>query len=99
MIDDYAPGEAQKVQLHDGSHIMLRKLEADYDPTNRRQAMARLEEALHEQEFITGLIYFDDSRPNLAELEKLPDTPLAHLPEEKLKPSRQQLDEVMARFL
>src|SRR5690606_17663357 len=53
MIDDYAPGEAQKVQLHDGSHIMLRKLEADYDPTNRRQAMARLEESLHEQEFIT----------------------------------------------
>jgi 2-oxoglutarate ferredoxin oxidoreductase subunit beta len=99
MIDEYAPGEAKQVQLHDGSHILLRKLEADYDPTNRREAMARLEDALHEQEFITGLIYFDDSRPNLAELEKLPETPLAQLPEEKLKPSRQQLDEVMARFL
>lgn len=99
MIDEYAPGEVKPVQLHDGSHILLRKLEADYDPKDRRAAMARLEESMQKQEFITGLIYFDDSRENLAEVENLGNEPLAQMPEEKLRPSRERLDETMAQFL
>lgn len=98
-IDEYAPGEAKPVQLHDGSHIVLRKLEADYDPTDRKLALTRLEDALQKEEFITGLIYFDDSRENLAELEELADEPLSSLPQEKLRPSREKLDEAMAKFL
>lgn len=99
MIDEYAPGEVKPVELHDGSHILLRKLEADYDPGNRREAMARLQEASEQDEFITGLIYFDDDRGNLAEVEDLGETPLAQLPEEDLRPSREKLDEVMGKFL
>ena len=99
MIDDYAAGEVKPVRLHDGSHILLRKLEADYDPTDRRAAMMRLEDAALAQEFITGLIYFDDSRGNLAEVERLGDVPLAQLSEEKLRPPREKLDEVMSKFL
>lgn len=98
-IDEYAPGEVQPVQLHDGSHIVLRKLEADYDPSDRSRAMGRLEEALQKDEFITGLIYFDDSRENLAEVEDLSETPLSRLPTESLRPSRQKFDEVMDKFL
>src|SRR6476620_1908099 len=30
---NYAPGEAVPVQMHDGSQILLRKLDKDYDPT------------------------------------------------------------------
>ncbi|HZD11648.1 MAG TPA: 2-oxoacid:ferredoxin oxidoreductase subunit beta, partial [Candidatus Binatia bacterium] len=89
----------KSVELHDGSRILLRKLEADYDPTNRRAAMRRLEEALQHQEFITGLIYFDDSRQNLAEVEHVSGEPLARLPEAKLRPSREKLDAVMGKFL
>jgi 2-oxoglutarate ferredoxin oxidoreductase subunit beta len=99
MIDEYAPGEVKPVELHDGSHILLRKLEADYDPGSRREAMARLQKAFKQDEFITGLIYFDDSRGNLAEVEDLGQRPLAHLPEEDLRPSREKLDEVMGKFL
>ncbi|MFW6062833.1 MAG: 2-oxoacid:ferredoxin oxidoreductase subunit beta [Chloroflexota bacterium] len=98
-IDEYAPGEVKPVKLHDGSHILLRKLEADYDPTDRKAALGRLEDALQNQEFVTGLIYFDDTRENLAEVEELGDEPLSALPEEQLRPSREKLDEVMARFL
>lgn len=99
LIDEYAPGEVKPVELHDGSHVLLRKLEADYDPTDRRGAMSRLEEAAEKQEFITGLIYFDDSRGNLAETENLTGEALARLPETKLRPSREKLDEMMGRFL
>ncbi len=100
-IDEYAPGEEKVVELHDGAHIVLRKLEGDYDPTDKIAAMARLERAVRNREFITGLIYFDDSRPSLAELNRLDaeTTALAHLPAEKLRPSREQLDQVMDRYL
>jgi len=34
---DYAPGTATSVRLHDGSVVRLRKVEADYDPTDRQR--------------------------------------------------------------
>ncbi len=82
--------------MHDGSVIRLRKLDNGYDPTDRYAAMRLLEEAHQKQEFITGLIYVNEARPALPELEHLPETPLAHLPEEKLRPSREALARVLA---
>lgn len=89
---DYAPGEVRDVEMHDGSHIRLRKLEEDYDPTDRNAAIALLERAKSKQEFITGLIYFNADRPNLVEHERLVDTPLVHLSETQLRPSREKLE-------
>jgi len=99
MIDDYAPGEMKLVELHDGSHVQLRKLEADYEPRSRSVAMARLEEAGEKREFITGLIYFNPDRPSLAEAANIGDVPLALLPDEKLRPSREKLAGLMDRFM
>ena len=99
IIDEYEPGEMKIVELHDGSHIQLRKLEEDYDPTDRLSALQRLEIARQKGEFITGLIYIDKIRPSLAELNNLGDTPLVHLPDEKLRPSRDALEKIMDSFL
>lgn len=82
--------------MHDGSIIRLRKLDNGYDPTDRFAAMKLLEEAHRKQEFITGLIYVNEGRPSFPELEHLPETPLAHLGVEQLRPSREALDKVMA---
>ena len=65
---DYEPGTMQQVKLHDGPTIQLRKLEADYDPTSKMGALARLDQARENGEFITGLLYIDQSRPTLTEL-------------------------------
>ena len=99
VIGDYDPGELKVVELHDGSRISLRKLEEGYDPTDRLGAIGRLQRANQEQEFITGLIYYDPERPSLAEVSSLSDTPLAYLPEEKLRPSREKLGALMASYL
>lgn len=99
MIEDYAPGEVKVVELHDGSLITLHKLDADYDPTNKVMAISRLEQANRNQEFITGLIYFDNSRPGLAETLKIGETSLASLPNDKIRPSQAQLADLMAKFL
>jgi 2-oxoglutarate ferredoxin oxidoreductase subunit beta len=98
-IEAYAPGEMQVVEMHDGSHIQLRKLEEDYDPTDKMGALHRLMWAQEKQEFITGLIYYDGDRESLAEASDLTGTPLAHLPVEKIRPSAASLEEIMASLM
>lgn len=99
QIGDYDPGEMQIVKMHDGSHIQLRKLEQDYDPTDKMGALHRLQWAEQNQEFITGLIYYDGERPSLAEISNLTETPLAHLGAEAIRPSKQALSDIMASLM
>jgi len=87
------------VEMHDGSHIQLRKLEADYDPTDRLGAMHRLQWAQEQQEFITGLIYLNESRPSLAETSRLVDEPLSGLPDERIRPPRATLEALMSGLM
>ena len=96
---DYAEGETVKVEMHDGSEVVLKKLDNHYDPTDKYAAMRLLEDAHLQKEFITGLIYINEKRPSLTELERLPETPLAHLTEEQLRPSRAALDKLMAGLM
>jgi 2-oxoglutarate ferredoxin oxidoreductase subunit beta len=96
---DYEPGTVRTVKLHDGPTIQLRKLEEDYDPTDKYQAMQTLLEARDKQEFITGLLFVNESRQTLSQVYDLPDTPLAHLPAENLRPPREALDKVMRALL
>lgn len=92
-------GQVRLVELHDGSHIQLRKLEADYGPTDKVAAMHRLQEAQQSGELITGLVYYDSRRPSLVEMSQLVDTPLSLLSQEKLRPSPQALSEVMGELM
>ena len=85
------------VKMHDGSHIVLKKLDPSYDPTNKANAVRMLEEARQEQLFITGLIYVNErERPDLVEMLQLSDTPLARLTEDKTRPSREALAKLIA---
>ncbi len=96
---DYEEGSTAVVEMHDGSHLVLKKLDNDYDPTDKYAAMKLLEEAHLKQEFITGLIYLDEKRPSLPELERLPETPLVELPAERLRPGEDVLDRLMAKMM
>jgi hypothetical protein len=46
--------------------------------------------------FLTGLIYVDNGPPNLPEQCNLVQTPMAHLTEQELRPSREALAKVIA---
>lgn len=91
---DYEPGEDITVGLHHGSQIILKKLERDYDPTNREAAIHLLQSASAKHLFITGLIYYQ-TRSSLRDLEHLPETPLVALPADKLRPTRQSLEKLI----
>ncbi len=98
IMVDYKPGEAINVPLHDGSTLMLKKLERDYDPSDRVAALSLLEQARAKQQLVTGLIFYNPDQPSLQEVEDLIDMPLSRLPEEMLRPAPDTLQAVMAEF-
>jgi len=97
-IADHEPGERRVVELHDGSFIQLRKLEEDYDPADKMSALQKLYQAQENKELITGLLYFNPDRPNLAEVSNLVSTPLSQLSDEQLRPSVEALAKLMAGY-
>ncbi|MEM7029161.1 MAG: 2-oxoacid:ferredoxin oxidoreductase subunit beta [Chloroflexota bacterium] len=100
IVVDYEPGTVVDVALHDGSYIQLRKVDDnDYLPTNRFEAMRLLEQSQAEGQFVTGLIYIDPESRNWQERNYLPETPLVDIPDEKLRPSKEALAEVMAGLM
>ncbi len=93
-IDEY--DDEKEVQLHDGSWIVLKRLGEDYDPTSRMNAFRVLDQAHHDDKLLTGLIYIDESQPDMIEHLNLVDEPLATLPTERILPTRESLDALMA---
>lgn len=96
---EYEAGTDVEVQMHDGSHIILHKLNESYDPTDRFAALKLLDDAKREQRLVTGLLYFDENRATLNDILHLPETPLANLPESSLVPSRQTFDKMMGSLM
>jgi len=92
---EIAEGEVRDVELHDGSHLRIRKLGRDYDPTNRMAAAAALEEAGKKEEVLTGVLYLNTEKPNFLEMLHLAEEPLATLPQAKVRPGKAALDEIM----
>lgn len=94
IMVDYEPGEATEVILHDGSRVVLKKLEQDHDPTDRSAAMRILEEANAKQLLLTGLIYYQPEQPSMADIYQIPDTPLNRLSTERIRPARETIEQV-----
>src|SRR5215831_1159847 len=92
---EYDPGTTMEVTMHDGSRLRLHKLEADYDPTNRIEAVCRLLEAHEKQEVLTGVLYVNPKAPTFIDLLNLTAHPLATLPESVTRPGREVLEQCM----
>jgi 2-oxoglutarate ferredoxin oxidoreductase subunit beta len=92
IMVEYGAGEVKQVTMHDGSKVILKKLDLDYDPTDRARAMHVLEEANAKQVLLTGLIYISPDQPDLTEIYHLPDTPLNRTPMEYLRPSEESIN-------
>ncbi|SPF51758.1 Thiamine pyrophosphate enzyme domain protein TPP-binding [Candidatus Sulfopaludibacter sp. SbA4] len=88
-------GGVMDVQMHDGSHLRIRKLDRDFDPTDRFAALKMLEEAEKKHEVLTGVLYVNTNKPTFLELLNLDDAPVATLPQSKVRPAKSVLDEVM----
>ncbi|HNG22036.1 MAG TPA: thiamine pyrophosphate-dependent enzyme, partial [Candidatus Obscuribacter sp.] len=96
---EYEPGSVQEVELHNGSKITLKKTEHDYDPTCAINAMKTIKQAHIDKQFLTGLLYIDEQKPDFTSLLRVGEAPLATLPEEKTRPSKDVLKEIMEALM
>ncbi|HEY44857.1 MAG TPA: 2-oxoacid:ferredoxin oxidoreductase subunit beta [Anaerolineae bacterium] len=95
---DYKPGEVTEVDMHDGSTLVFKKLEQDYNPRDRMAALQMLEETCCGGVLVTGLIFINEEQAPLPDIEEMVETPLVHLTEEVLRPSKESLEQVMEAF-
>jgi 2-oxoglutarate/2-oxoacid ferredoxin oxidoreductase subunit beta len=93
---DYAPGEVEVVEQHDGSRLVLRKVAPEYDPHDRRKAAAYLQESAAAGEIATGLLYVDREPEDLHASFNTVTSPLNALGENELCPGAAALDKINA---
>ncbi len=94
----YEEGSVMPVELHDGSKIVLRKIDSEYDPTSRATAFKYLRERFNAGEITTGLLYIDDSRKEMHDLMGNIDTPLSEVPLDTLHPGQAELKKILRRY-
>jgi 2-oxoglutarate ferredoxin oxidoreductase subunit beta len=81
--------------MHDGSQLMLRKIAEDYNPSDKITAMRLLHESLRRGEFATGVIYIEPDKDDFLTSLNLVPEPLAFLPQDRVRPSKAVLDQLM----
>jgi len=94
----YAEGTTTSVTLHDGSVVHFIKVAADYDPRDVRKVTNYLQEHQGHGEVPTGLLYLDEDRADMHEMNNTPDTPLTRLPYEKLCPGSAALSRLQEEY-
>ena len=96
---DYEPGEARVVEMHDGSKIVLKKLEEDYDPADDVMALQRLHRATRDGQMLTGIVHLRPEKKNFMEMLNVTDEPLNTLPLEKTRPPKAALEKIMHELM
>jgi 2-oxoglutarate ferredoxin oxidoreductase subunit beta len=96
---DYAPGEMREVIMHDGSRILLKKLEEDYDPSDVLQALQRLHKATEAGAMLTGLVFLRPQKKSFIRLLNMTDRPLCSLTEADTRPPREALEKIMRELM
>jgi 2-oxoglutarate ferredoxin oxidoreductase subunit beta len=92
---EYDPGTTTEVTMHDGSRLRLRKLQENFDPSDRVRSVEALMESHAKGEVLTGIFYIDTKKPSFVDLLNLTERPLASLGLKELRPSPEALQEVM----
>jgi 2-oxoglutarate ferredoxin oxidoreductase subunit beta len=92
---EIAEGEVKEVEMHDGSKLRIKKLGRDYDPTSKFDALKMIEEANKNGEILTGVYYVDTAKPNFLDMLSIDEAPLATLPESRVRPPKEALNEAM----
>src|SRR5438552_5976005 len=92
---EYDAGTTIEVTMHDGSRLRLGKIEEGYDPTNKIQAITRLNQAKEKEELLTGVLYLNTNAPTFLDMLNTADEPLATLPASVVRPGREVLEQAM----
>ncbi len=95
---DYPAGDVKNVMLHDGAWVRLRKVAADYDPTDRDKAYAYIRDRQRAGEVATGLLYISAESRDMHDQNGTIDRALADVPYERLAPGAAALEALQEEF-
>jgi 2-oxoglutarate/2-oxoacid ferredoxin oxidoreductase subunit beta len=98
ITTSYPAGEATDVTLHDGSVVRLRKVAADYDPTNREAVWTFLEKHQSSGEIPMGLLFLDENGVEMHAAAKTVKRPLVEVPYEELCPGSAALGKLQEGY-
>jgi 2-oxoglutarate ferredoxin oxidoreductase subunit beta len=98
ITTSYAEGDAMPVTMHDGSRILLRKLDPAYDPTHRGKAFSYIRDKQAQGEYVTGLIYIDEQSPEFHAVNATSTLPLNQVPYDKLTPGNKSMAKILGRY-
>ncbi len=96
ITTQYDAGSVVDVEQHDGKFLRLRKLKADYDPTDRLAAMHQVQTHQASGEVLTGLLYVSPDAGDLHAAMNTTAVPLNALGVKKLCPGVEALDKLNA---
>jgi 2-oxoglutarate ferredoxin oxidoreductase subunit beta len=98
IIAEIGASGCTSVTMHDGSVIRFRSVPKNYDPTDRAAVMTCLQEHQGRGEVVTGLLYVNESVPDVHEMNQTSDQPLANIPFEQLCPGQSALDSLQDEY-
>ena len=94
----YAEGSVQSVTLHDGSIVRLRKVDQNYDATNRDAAYSAIRDHQRRGEVMTGLLYISTDSKDVHDQNDTVSVPLTQLPHDQLCPGNDALQKLMSQY-
>jgi len=89
---------ATAVTMHDGSVVHFTKVPEDYDPRDRMNVFAYLQEHVRTGCVPTGLLFIDETAGEVHDLNNTTEIPLARVPFETLCPGAAELDRLQDEF-
>jgi 2-oxoglutarate ferredoxin oxidoreductase subunit beta len=95
---DYAEGTSVAVAMHDGSRLMLHKLDDSHDPRDADAAIMTIRKSAAAGEVATGLLYIDEGQQDLHAVLGTDARPLNAIPMAELCPGSKALDAINARL-
>jgi 2-oxoglutarate ferredoxin oxidoreductase subunit beta len=96
IVAEIARSGETHITMHDGSMLRFTRVPEDYDVSDRQAALSYLK--AHPGEVVTGVLFVDESVPEMHEMNNTPHVPLATLPFSKLCPGSAELAKLMQDF-
>lgn len=98
IVAEIGAEETSSVRMHDGSVVRFRAVPENYDRTSRAAVMSCLQEFQKRGEIATGLLYVDESVPDVHEMQRTAARPLVDIPFEELCPGTAALDALQDEY-
>jgi 2-oxoglutarate ferredoxin oxidoreductase subunit beta len=95
---EYAAGTSTVIDMHDGSKLMLYKIDGAHDARDADAALDQIRSKAKTGHIATGLLYINEAQQDLHDVLGTDPRPLNTIPHSELVPGQKALDAINARL-